>query len=340
MKKEEYLDLLEKRMNGFDLEFKSEILSDFNEHFEQGLLAGKSEEEIAKSLGDIQAFIDELKKEDFYQHKKSLVLTDEHIINCLSVQSGNADVELDYHNHDGISYELIDQFTKMNIHNYQVIETLQGNRMHLQVIQKKQPFFNFNSTGLILKIFIPNSMQEIKIESLSGDIQAKNLSAEQFLLSSASGDIVAYALNGDIKGDTFSGDLTFDACSSKSLILNSKSGDIVLNNIIAEKIKTDAVSGDISFSVKANCIVTSSISGDIELNVENLNSARIKSTSGDISLHLYSCTGLKALVKSLSGEFCFNLKEDYQFNNSVLNYKDESCALSIETLSGDIEIQD
>lgn len=339
MKKEEYLNVLESKLSEFDFDFTNEILSDFNEHFEQGLLAGKSEEEIVESLGDIQAFIDELKKENIQPAKKALVLNEQHNIDCLLIQAGKADVELDYRNQSEISYELRDEYAKVNIHNYQVIEKIQGNCMNLQVIQKEKPFFNFEYAGLVLKVTLPNFMEQIKVEALSGDIQIHDLTAEQFILSSTSGDIDAYALNGNIKAEAFSGDISLTASCAENLILKSKSGDISLAKNSIEKTKADTVSGDISFKGKTACIVASSISGDIKADIDGLNSANIKSTSGDISLNLLHCTGLQASVKSLSGEVSFNLSDAYCFNDSILNYKDESCIMKLETLSGDIDIQ-
>lgn len=48
----EFLSALEGALSGMDTEEKREILSDYEEHFTLGLAAGKSEEQIAASLGD------------------------------------------------------------------------------------------------------------------------------------------------------------------------------------------------------------------------------------------------------------------------------------------------
>lgn len=51
MKKDDYLRELRRSLQGTAEEEKSEIVSDYEEHFRVGLSRGKSEEEIARSLG-------------------------------------------------------------------------------------------------------------------------------------------------------------------------------------------------------------------------------------------------------------------------------------------------
>ena len=53
MTKEQYMRDVEKALERFDDEIRAEVLSDYAEHFQAGLLAGKTEEEICRELGDI-----------------------------------------------------------------------------------------------------------------------------------------------------------------------------------------------------------------------------------------------------------------------------------------------
>jgi uncharacterized membrane protein len=52
MNKKEFLDSLSKYMRGVPREDEQDILNDFEEHFQMGISEGRSEEELAKSLGD------------------------------------------------------------------------------------------------------------------------------------------------------------------------------------------------------------------------------------------------------------------------------------------------
>ena len=61
MKREQYLKLLEERMNGYDSRFTEDIIESFRTHFIDGEAEGKTDEEIIASLGinndDIDALI-------------------------------------------------------------------------------------------------------------------------------------------------------------------------------------------------------------------------------------------------------------------------------------------
>ena len=52
MKQNDFIAALEKALVGLKPEEKQEILSDFREHFANGMAGGKTEEEIAHELGD------------------------------------------------------------------------------------------------------------------------------------------------------------------------------------------------------------------------------------------------------------------------------------------------
>lgn len=52
MKKNDFLKTLETQLNVMNAEDRKEILYDYQEHFQNGLAEGKTEEEISKSLGN------------------------------------------------------------------------------------------------------------------------------------------------------------------------------------------------------------------------------------------------------------------------------------------------
>ena len=53
MNRQEYLNQIQNKLQGCDAEFIAEITRDLNEHFEQGIQNGKTEQEISETLGDI-----------------------------------------------------------------------------------------------------------------------------------------------------------------------------------------------------------------------------------------------------------------------------------------------
>ncbi len=61
MNRQEYMDQLSKALESFDSDIKDEIFSDYEEHFNDGLANGKTEEQIIGELGSIDDLVKELK---------------------------------------------------------------------------------------------------------------------------------------------------------------------------------------------------------------------------------------------------------------------------------------
>ena len=61
MNKQEYMYNLFEALRPFDEDVRNEIISDYEEHFADGLACGKTEEQIVEELGPIDELIAELK---------------------------------------------------------------------------------------------------------------------------------------------------------------------------------------------------------------------------------------------------------------------------------------
>lgn len=62
MKKEEYLNCIEQALKAYDKDYVDEIIRDYEEHFQDALAQGKSEEEICDSLGNPEDVIQEIQE--------------------------------------------------------------------------------------------------------------------------------------------------------------------------------------------------------------------------------------------------------------------------------------
>jgi uncharacterized membrane protein len=61
MNKKDFINKLSVNLHGIPGDEKKDILNDFEEHFNEGLLAGRTEEEISQSLGDPKIIARQLK---------------------------------------------------------------------------------------------------------------------------------------------------------------------------------------------------------------------------------------------------------------------------------------
>lgn len=60
MNRQEYMDTLKKALESFGDEIRDEIVSDYEEHFNMGAAAGKTDEQIADELGSVEELVEEL----------------------------------------------------------------------------------------------------------------------------------------------------------------------------------------------------------------------------------------------------------------------------------------
>lgn len=144
-----------------------------------------------------------------------------------------------------------------------------------------------------LYIDIPARMMigEAKFSTKSGDIVAKGVNTvENLVLSSLSGDIsISHAIC-----DRFS--------------VNAVSGDVRIDDLMANSVGVTEVSGDVKFVGKTPEIDVNCVSGDVEIvNDMLLYHSRLNSVSGDIKVYVpdeerqnYSVTGMFK-AKSMKG---------------------------------------
>lgn len=171
-----------------------------------------------------------------------------------------------------------------------------------------------NST---IYVSVPNKLKDkgvLKIITSSGDIDLSNLSINTLNASAASGDINTSNLNIDY------------------LCLNTSSGDIKLNNVIAStETKLTSSSGDINGSGNLGNLSSNTSSGSVKLQFMNsINNMSISTHSGTVTLSIPKNLGYKINYETVSGHF--------NSTNKLLSYGDESSIININTVSGNLHI--
>ncbi len=205
---------------------------------------------------------------------------------------------------------------------------------------------------------LPAELEEIRVETESGDIEIEAIKADYFKLHSKSGDVKAEDAEGLLWVKTFSGDIEVESCVSDQILLNSTSGDIDVKINEAKEISIKSTSGEIEVDiVNAGCCTLGSTSGDIEFagSADHLRitsksgdveadcfmpkAIQIETLSGDVELSVQDCKGLEGVVQSESGKMEVDL-EDAVFLNSTLSWKDGGAKVSITTSSGDVSLSE
>ncbi len=188
-------------------------------------------------------------------------------------------------------------------------------------------------TGIYIDI-PETSLDEIRLSSLSGDIDGCHVSARKIVLSTTSGDI------------SFS---SSDARNASRFIAKSTSGDITLHGD-ADETEINSISGDVQLSGNSQTAVLKSTSGDVKmegctgrlsahtvsgdqyLSVRNADVRNIEaaSTSGSVEIHLPDeIPGVHPAMRSVSGSLrC-------RFPDSGIS---ASLQIRTSTVSGNIDI--
>lgn len=188
-------------------------------------------------------------------------------------------------------------------------------------------------TGIYIDI-PETALDEIRLSSLSGDIDGCHLSARKILLSTTSGDISFSFSDANNAGrfiaKSTSGDITLHGNADETEI-NSISGDVRLSgNSQAAVLKS--TSGDVKMEGCTGRLSAHTISGDQSLSVQNTDIRNIEaaSTSGSIEIHLPDgIPGIHPTMRSVSG----SLRCRYSDSGSNADLQ-----IRTSTVSGDIDI--
>lgn len=138
-----------------------------------------------------------------------------------------------------------------------------------------------------------------------------------------------------------SGDVTMTVPRKIDLAIAGISGDIEVSNIDGD-IDIESVSGDITGKNLSGTLSGEIVSGDIDLDYEKVEKIKIKSKSGDVSLHLDEKIEAEIKIETEDGTATcdFDLidkKEEDDFLSGIIN---KACArIEIANKHGDVEIK-
>jgi len=163
-----------------------------------------------------------------------------------------------------------------------------------------------NLADLYLDVYVPdNFSKDIKVSTVSGNLDIEKLSIENFNFKSISGNLKA------------------DSLSAKNWVIETSSGKVNLNDPEGE-IHADTISGDINTILK-------SFNNDLS----------VKTVSGEVNIYLPQDSSFRFALGSISGKIVneFGSKITFADRNNLEGMVGESAFnIIINTISGNIKI--
>jgi len=138
---------------------------------------------------------------------------------------------------------------------------------------------NIDSTELML--MVPNGAS-VEASAVSADIEVSNLDNDKLTASSVSGDVEIQATSNWVSIESVSGDVEFSGNTGR--------------------ISAESVSGDVELSGIWGEIEATTVSGDMGLAAGSIESAKLETVSGDITLTGEISSNGKLRAESMSGD--------------------------------------
>jgi DUF4097 and DUF4098 domain-containing protein YvlB len=140
-----------------------------------------------------------------------------------------------------------------------------------------------------LKLMVPEGAS-IDATAVSANIEVSGLDNEKITASSVSGDVVVDATSQRVSIESVSGDVEFQGRTTR--------------------ISAESVSGDLEISGISGEISASAVSGDMELQAGLIESGKLETVSGDITLTGELSGNSRLTVESMSGDVSIGLPAD------------------------------
>lgn len=339
MKKNEYMRLLKEKLNQFDETLQREILEDYRRHFAEGELAGRTEEEIIQELGDIDEMILELKDEINEKHP----IVERKEINSGEFHGIKMNVEV------GDIQMLPSQDNQLHIHtsgnlNLEYYDLNQREEEGIFIFElKKKGFFKiFLKQWIKIKVELPLDYEKVEVKVASGDIELKDIQADELICTSASGDInFSGSMLKNVQMKTGSGSFELIDSEMESLEVVCGSGDVDIEECSINEIEIKVGSGNVNCQANAEEIKCKTGSGDVEIEAEQQCDVLVGTGSGDIDIKMKECTGAEISIVTVSGDAELTWKgEELSLPKKFRKiFESGGCRIGAKTASGDISIE-
>lgn len=359
MTKAEYMELLRKNLERFSKELQEEILEDYSQHFAEGEMQGKTDEEIIRELGNIDEMIQGLsevdgenihrspssksaEKEKHYQYSSEY--------KAVELECDVADIELEPSEDGQIYVDYETDGSESFYRRFSFYQREEGGVLYAGLKGgdwSSRHFFgidvniswNGNKTfssrfggsgresgSAVLKVKVPEKLPRLVFTTGAGNVHADGLAVGAICGRTGSGDLSADGLSVDsLEIHTGSGELVIRNVSSGKAELFTGSGDLRAEKLDVGEVKFSTGSGDlIAAYINAGELEAASASGDVGLKRVKTVAGQLTTASGDVDVQEVQARTLAAA--SASGDI----------NIRTVRAGMENCRC--QTASGDVEL--
>lgn len=361
MTRAEYMEKLQEKLEQFNRGLQKEIIEDYEQHFDEGLAAGRTEEEIIDELGSIEDMVQEFSQEDYVQMPAVCGDGTSDGGDGQSCTGGTAD------NADGqgcrvnTSDDAVGQSCGVSIsdgaggQSYEgcckaiVLENVcadvtvcrsKDDRVRVQYYgngDRRYRFYRYEKDQTLYVGLRPQQTEHLKSFLAFG---------KTIFAVLGSGKCGSFELEipehfSSVQISSASGDVELDGVSAEKLTLSAASGDYVLLHNAAAQLTIQTASGDVEISDTAaenGAIRTGS--GDVT--VSGLRGKRLTVATGSGDVMVSGLRGEKLTVATGSGtvELCAGIKSCTVKTGSgdVQAELEGADSVTIGTANGDVEL--
>lgn len=200
-----------------------------------------------------------------------------------------------------------------------------GDELRVEIIHPKTFFIGFNICRTKLDVYIPeDSMEVLKIETVSADTYVSDLKVDKFSFSAVSGDLKGESLfASDLKFHTISGDIS----------LKEYKGDININNVSGDVVLEGGRQND--------NIEVVTVSGEVYIEQEDSSNMNIRTISGSVEINLSEDAQFYLKATTVSGDiensFPIKITSSGRRDLEGIVGSDEK-EINLSTTSGDIDL--
>ncbi len=360
MNKQEFIKKLKDRLSDIPEEDLKEIIYDYNEFIDEGVMEGKTEEDIIRELGDPEELSEQFKElaenpspipaERSPERRNDQIVNDNRfpasVIEHINLRTRSEKIQFEYQDSSDIHINI----TRKDGEKHLIECYMTDNTLNIATKdrKKKHRFFDLfrsEEEQVIITVILPRDWnKDISSHSVNSDINSRDIVFRNLRVKNVSGDLKCDTITCEqIDFKSVSGDIKCTTLTSNRITFKSTSGDIACDTLKCSEISFGSVSGDIKTTAQTESIKFHSVSGDLKVTFQNIpDNIIFKSTSGDLKLRLPAKSGIQGKFKTFSGDlssdFKINSKNSSKKNMAFSRDGEKIVHIKANTLSGDITL--